>query len=507
MADNSGLIVDALERTAPDLARSIDAQNSWKAAVRKRGARVKLYRNYERGDHRANMQTETKKMLRIKDDDAELTDLNINYCKVVIDKMASRLHVSNITADNDAADAWVEEMLKRNSFDAQQSEWYRGAIRDGDSFIMVDPETLLWVSEPAYDGFSGLVIIIDSMERTPVWACKLWSEADTSDIAGDEPLTEVIMKMVVYQPDFISFWKGEEGGAQIMADNVEPVSPIPGLETGNFTPWPLGRLPIVPISNQKDNYTSYGESEIRVVIPLQDSLNSVQSDKITASKFSAFKLLWSIGFEIDVDGVVPGGVINLVLKDGSNVVTDPTDAQLEFLKSARVGQFEATDISQYTNQIEKETQQISQVSQTPIYGVTAQGNLSGEALKQLEIGLLNKIERFQHQNVDAIKTLLQLTADIQNQWNTEVGGTAPTFDDVRIIWKSAEILDINARIQTLVTLLEKAPGLFSDEWFIRRIGSLIGMGQSDLDEEVEKADNQRGFNFDLFTAANNEQAA
>jgi hypothetical protein len=502
--DNSGLITSALAHTDPALYASIDAANSWKAAIIKRGARVALYRNYERGDHRADITTEMRKMLRLNTDNADMTDFNDNYCRVIVDKMAGRLFVSNLALDSDGAKEWLDKTLARNDFDAQQSEWYRGAIRDGDAYVMVDPETALWTSEPAYDGFSGVEVIFDEMTRKPVWACKLWSEADTQDItAGDT--NQAVVKVVVYQPGQVSYWTGDESGQEVSADNIFPGMDVEVNPDGTVTavdlstnaqPWPLQSrsLPIVHFANQKDNYTSYGESELRPAVPLQDVLNRTLHSMVMASEFSAFKLLWSKGFQIDVDGITPGGVINLVLKDANGaIITDMTEAQVQFLQAAAVGQFEATDLSQYTNQIDKIVQQLSQSTQTPIYGVTADGNLSGEALKQLEIGLLGKVERFQHQNSDAIKELVTLTAEIQNTFE---GENAPPFGSVNVIWKSPELLDVNAWIATLVQLREKAPGLFADEFFVKRIGVLLGMSQDDINDEIEKAANQQGINLD-----------
>ena len=490
MADNSGLIADALNKTDPELANRVDV-NSWKEAIAKRGARIKLYRNYERGDHRADMTTQMKKMLRLSSDEAGLTDFNANLMRTVIDKMAGRIFVSNVQTD-DGSKAWMEETLGRNDFDAAQSLWYRGAIRDGDSFVMVDPKTLLWSAEPAYDGFSGIVSIFDTMTRKAIWACKLWSEADTADIAGDESGSSNI-KLIVYQPNAISYWTGGENGSQVVPGEGAPS-------------WPLGKIPIIKFSNQLDSYTNYGESELRPAIPLQDVLNRTIHSMVMASEFTAFSVLWSIGFELDVDGIVPGAVLNLVLRaptnsdgTGGGVVNSPTDAQLEFLKAAKVGQFQGADISQYTNQIDKIVQQISHITATPMYGVTTQGNLSGEALKQLEIGLLGKVERFQHQNTDAIKELIELTAMMQNGFDSTEGGIAPDFDMVHVIWKSPEILDVNSRIATLTALREKAPGLFTDEWYIKRVGTLLGMGQSDIEDEIKNAASQAGNFFEALT--------
>jgi len=486
MADNSGLIADALIKTDPELANRVDV-NSWKAAIAKRGARVRLYRNYERGDHRADMTAQMKKMLRLSSDEAGLTDFNANMMRAVIDKMAGRIFVSNIQTD-EGSKAWMEETLARNDFDAAQSLWYRGAIRDGDSFVMVDPNTLLWSAEPAYDGFSGVVSIFDTMTRKAIWACKLWSEADTADIAGDESGSSN-MKLIVYQPNAISYWAGSENGSQVTQD-------------GGVTSWPLGKIPIIKFSNQLDSYTNYGESELRPAIPLQDVLNRTIHSMVMASEFTAFSILWSIGFELDVDGIVPGAVLNMVLKNADGgVVNSPTAEQLEFLKAAKVGQFQGADISQYTNQIDKIVQQISHITATPMYGVTTQGNLSGEALKQLEIGLLGKVERFQHQNTDAIKELIELTAMMQNGFDSTEGGVAPDFDMVHVIWKSPEILDVNSRIQTLTALREKAPGLFTDGWYVKRIGTLLGMGQSDIEDEISNAAESAGSFFEALAGA------
>lgn len=494
MSDNSNLIVSALEKTAPELAASIDAGDSWQEAIKTRGARVKLYRNYERGDHRIDMTTQQKKMARLPEDDSGLNELCVNYCKVIVDKMAGRLFVNNIAIEN--GDDWLSELLAYNDFDAVQGEWWRGSIRDGDSFIVVDSDSLRWVSEPAYDGFDGMVVIFDTITSVPVWACKLWSAVDTADSSGGDS----VMKVVVYQPDYISYWKGREGTGEVSADDK-----IQGEDDSftNYEPFPLGKIPVVQVANQLDSYTNYGESELRPAIPLQDSLNSTQYDKFVASKLSAFKIYWSIGMEIDNDGVVPGAVINLVLKNSDGtIVTDPSDAQLEFLKSVKVGSFDVTDIGQYTNQIEKETQQISQVTQTPIYGVTAQGNLSGEALKQLEIGLLGKVERFQHQNTDAVRELISLTAEMQITFdNSSELPQPPSGGSISVMWKSPEILDVNARIQTIAQMREKMPGLFADSFYIKRIGTLLGMSQGDIEQEIENAQNQSTSFFESLVGA------
>jgi len=289
---------------------------------------------------------------------------------------------------------WLTDLLERNDFEALQGNIWRGAIRDGDTYVMVDPSTLNWSVEPAYDGFSGVVAIFDGTSKTPIWACKLWSEATQG--AGLSP-AEVIstqMKMVVYQPNRISYWVGEAYSDTIAPDMMVAVEGSPAVSDRdeqfvNELVWPLGSTPIVHFYNQEDPTTFHGESELRPAIPLQDVLNRTLHSMTMASEFSGFRVKWSIGMEINANGITPGAVVNLVLTDSAGkIITEMTPEMAEFLKAVRVGEFEATDIGQYINQIDKIVREISQTTQTPIYGITVEGALSGEALKQLEIGLI-----------------------------------------------------------------------------------------------------------------------
>jgi len=474
---NEGILVDALFQTDPALYNSIDAGISWRGDLKKRGARVAKFRRYEDGDHDSNMTDQMRAMLRLVKDDADLNEMNINYCGIVVDKMSGRLQVSEVNSDDNATQTYITELLARNSWDSIQGTAYRGAVRDGDGYVMIDPGSTRWVVEPAYDGFSGVVAIFDS-EDTPIWACKMWSVADMG--TADENPSYTSMRVVVYQPERITFWKGSAGGA-----SVEPDPNIPERS------WPAGKIPLVHFANCRDSYTQYGKSEIRKVIPPQDVLNRTLYSMVMASEFSAFKVAWSIGLELDKSGITPGAVLNLILADATTgkPITEMTAEQIAFLNACRVGEFGATDISQYTNQIEKVVAQICWVSSTPIYGLTFAGALSGDALRQLEIGLIGKCQRFQNENKSAVRNLIELTAAIQNSFRSDFG-EAPKLGAISITWKSAEILDTDAAVTAIIGVREKAPGLFTDDFLRGKIGGLWGMTQAQILKASEDAKNE-----------------
>jgi len=221
---------------------------------------------------------------------------------------------------------------------------------------------------------------------------------------------------------------------------------------------------------------------------------------------------------------VPGSVINMVLKDKSgNVITAIDEDMARYMQSIKVGEFGTTDMSQYTNQLDKLEREVSQVSQTPVYGITSQGNLSGEALKQLESGLIGKIVRFQNENTGALINLLKLTAEIQRQFQVNqdflgkfadavvkiLGLSAPKappseLGAISVNWKSPEIINVSEQITALSTLRRDNPGLWPDELYRERIGGMLEMTSVQIKDEGDKAVMESRNSFDMLIGGGGE---
>jgi len=162
------------------------------------------------------------------------------------------------------------------------------------------------------------------------------------------------------------------------------------------------------------------------------------------------------------------------------------------------------DLDKFTGAIEKFVVQLSHVTQTPIYGVTSSGNLSGEALKQLEIGLIGKVERFQRENTDSIKEIFLMMLDIQANYNNGKG-SPPKFDVVSVQWKSAELRDQNADLAALVDMYVKTPGVFPKSFYRARIGGILGLDEAQIVQLGEDADLEDSMRFaNLLTAGDGE---
>jgi hypothetical protein len=488
--DNALLIVSALLKTAPGLAGPQQAQEDFVETLRQFGARISLYRDYEEGEHRGSMTDKMRQMLRLTADETGINDFNSNYCSIIVDKFAGRLEVSTIKGTESAE--WVQALLEHNDWVSLQVATFRAAVRDGETYIMVDPTDLSWSSEPAYDGFSGMVCIFeDDME--PVWACKIRSTDQEIELPGSG--FNETMILTVYQPYSITKWVGISGTNEVFPLNNEPVPvEVDGgqVELGftNVIPWPLAKPPIVRVLNKYDNYNTVGRSELRPAIPLQDALNRTLHSMVSASEFSAFSIKYSIGIAIDPVDITPGGVINLLVTPSDSDEPILSEEVAKFLQSVKVGEFKASPMNEYIEQIIQIVKEISQVTSTPLYGVTTTGVLSGEALKQLEIGLVTKCKRFQRSNTDTIKELVVLTSEIQSMIAPSEELDLPiisplTQKQVIVVWKSPELVDETATVATLLNLRKQAPGLFSDTFYRTKVGEMLHISTAELEQDAE----------------------
>ena len=80
----------------------------------------------------------------------------------------------------------------------------------------------------------------------------------------------------------------------------------------------------------------------------------------------------------------------------------------------------------------------------------------------------------------------------------------PEIDSVSITWKSPELLDINVQIDSLVKMRKDAPGLWSDDFYQRKIGQLMGMSKTDIQSEIDAAGEQQAIEDEKMAEANNQ---
>lgn len=411
--------------TLSQLAAIISPQlitTSWVEAETERAKKVAMYRRYQAGDHDAKLTPEMRRMLRLTDG----TELNANYCDMVISTMSSRLAVDAVNGDTPEATQWFSDLMRANRFDALQADIHEDELTSGETYLMVsyDAGHTLFSHEPAYDGTEGVLAVWDVTGTVLQIAIKIWQETDTSGI-------EYTRVNVYY------------------ADRVEKYDYRGGFVTPEIFPWvdrsgqPLG-VPLVPFRNraQKRN----GISEIKQIVPLQNALNRTLVSMIMTGELSAFQVRYAKGFETP-SAVAPGVWIEIPFPESMD---DSGAASL--LNAMDVGTLEQSQLVPFISQYELLVNQIATISRTPIPELMGSAVSSGEALKQRESGLLGKVRAFQIKTGNAWEDVASLAWRVDNAFSAK---QPPANEYWAAHWKQAELRNETELVNRVMLISDK----------------------------------------------------
>jgi hypothetical protein len=413
--------------------------DAWVQDETTRAEKIKLFRNYVDGDHRANLTHEMRRMLRVAE--GSLNEFNDNYCPVIISTMVDRLRLLRVEADNKTASDWCARVFREQRLDALQDDVHDATVRDGRTFLMADmveqpdgTRRLRFTHEPAFDGVYGVIPYYASdADRTPLFVVKVWRQT-TKTIADTTRIN-------VYFEDRIERYVSSADSGNLLPFEVE------GEDVGLHYPdrphilkWldsssqPIG-VPFVAFVNQGKTHTNDGKSEIEDVIPLQDVLNRTLYSMTMTAELTAFAIRVMIGDQAPA-AVTPGMILSFYAKDINGNVAPPTnDTVLKWLQSIRLDQWQPGELTGFIEQAKWLKAQMFEVTSTPDEGVA--DSASGESLKQREIKLLGKVARFQTRNGNAWEDAFALGHRVESAFS--VGAQPPAYTDLTAKWKDAQI--------------------------------------------------------------------
>lgn len=429
----------------------------WASATDTQAKLVALYRDYARGKHRLKLTAEMRKMMQISSD---LTDrYNANYCDLVVQTMADRLTVDTISGDTQEASAWLGAALNGNRFDALQIRVREALVRDGETFMMsefLDDGTIKLAHEPAYDGSTGMIGILDASNELAC-AVKVWWDAGLG-----------IRRANIYYRTLTERYVIDGTTLKVYAepDDTTRNGQAPGL-------------PVVRFAN-KDNL-----SELVNVIPLQDSLNRTLISMVMASELTAFSVMFAVGFKPPA-GIMPGSIINPVIEgeDGTTIVpTDKESAEAvsALLNSYRLERIEAGSLEQLISQADFLISQIGTVSATPLPTLMGSGTQSGEALKQREVRLLSKVQRAQVLIGNAWE---DVAAKMHRQASLFGTRQPPKVNAWTVHWKSAEARNDAALLEAAKLMQEW--GHEREALRILSLTTMVNYSEDDLDRLMQE---------------------
>ncbi len=444
--------------------------DDWDIVVAAHGKLIALYREYVKGDQRLELTDERAKLMGILKEEGER--FKINYCKPVRDKLANRLEMRQMKADNDEATKWAESFAKDVRFDGLQVDVYKAAVGEGDSFLMVDSmplddgEFAGLVKEPAYNGHTGVIAVYDVTKRFIVAVVKIWDDPVITD--------ENTLRVNIYYADRIEMFT-DDGELEKFVDPKNDESVVPWI--GNKSKKALG-VPFFHFKNDAEDGTETGQAHIKSIISSQDAINYIGLDIVGAAGLTATSLKFSIDLpEYDGD-----------FRLGSMITWNTEQPASTDTHKGQVGTFVQGDIEPLAEALKLFVDQLGAASSTPLPDTMGSSASSGEALKQREVDQIQMADVLQTKFGNVLEDVFAYANMLQN----ELGNKAPPESDTwDAKWKSAQTRSDSDIIKNIVavkdfldqrTILEEIGKITTFQWDTARIEEILTRRREEIDQ-------------------------
>lgn len=345
-----------------------------------------------------------------------------NWSELIVNAVAERLQVVGFRFGASTDAAW--SIWQANSLDADSELVQTDALVCGSSFVLVQPDE---------DNPSGVSITAES----PLEATVVYQPGNRRQrIAGykrftdwDQHTTEVLIL-----PDVICTWE-QYGGQPVIEDNTAGVVTL--IE---MVPQPRTTLNRPP------------RSELDSAIPFQDRIHTTIFNRMVASDYGAFRQIWATGVKMarqvltttDADGVTQTSTVLVKPYDvGANRLLTNEDPNGKF------GSFPESTLGGYLASVEADVLHLAAITQTPPhYLLGKMANLSADAIKAAEAGLVAKCTRRSVHMGETWETVMRLALGL-------IGDPGATMLGAEVIWRDmetrseAQLVDALTKMATL----------------------------------------------------------
>ncbi|UYG15635.1 phage portal protein [Brachybacterium huguangmaarense] len=346
--------------------------------------------------------------------------LGSNLCRLAVTALSERLRVTGFTG----ADVWADWI--RNDLDQLAPVAHREALTLGSAFVIV------WADEQGrptitVEDARQVAVIRDPASREIVAGVKRWTDATHTHA-------------VLYGPDTIVRYR---------AQGTDAASGYAVMETLEN---PLGVVPVVELVNT-DRLNAPGMSEMRDLLPLQDSLNKLLADLMVGSEYYARPRRWATGVELVEDE--DGEVANPFPENNRMMISEDP--------ASKFGSLPAADLSAYDAAIKVVVQQMQALSGLPDHyvGISASQPPSADALRAAEASLTARAEQRQQIFGRAWEQVARLVVAVRT-------GVDPSTVDVRITWADPATRSIAQEADAVVKLY--TAGLLPATYALKRLG-------------------------------------
>ncbi|MGI5404114.1 phage portal protein [Streptomyces sp. CA-135486] len=357
-----------------------------------------------------------------------MKDARTNWTSLVVDSPVERMGVDGFrfgkakggksakTADEDANRIWQE-----NSMDADSDLVHYGALSQRRAFVLVEEGD---DGRPVLTHETPRQVAVEHEQgnrRRLAAGLKMWRD----DWTGNTRAT-LWTPGTIY--DFTTKSDRPLFSGRVASLRQWEALQLPNSPDGSRAN-PLGAVPLVPFINRR-NRRPEGFAEHEDVLSVQNRINLSLINLIAAMKYGAFRQRWAAGLEVDEDPVT-GAKITPFQLDIRKLWTT-ADAEVKF------GEFAATDLMPYVRAVEAAVQDLAAISRTPPhYLIGAVVNVSGDALKAAETGLVAKVRDRQRNFGESWEAVMRLAFRVLGD---EQRATAY---DAETVWRDPESRSIS----------------------------------------------------------------
>jgi len=372
-----------------------------------------------------------------------------NLVRSIVDTLRERLNVVGFTVNGTAAgdieegdiadpSAQVAALLWKwwngNRLDSQQIRCHRRALRDGDTYAIVDydaekqmPRVTLHKCD---DGQTGITFHRDPTDHNRTLFAARYFYSYNPLVQG----ATGIERKTVYLPAEIRKY------AKRAAGDWEPYF---DEEDNGIWPLPWRMLDGKPIGVAAIPFNNPGGSEMMQVIGLQNAVNKSWLDVLAAADTSGFPLM--------VTEYEPGG---MPPEDNDDNLTGDDELRIApgrmIETEGHVHRLEGSNLDPMLNVVWALVSAMSGVSRTPQYYLKPVGGSevpSGESLKQLDSGLVKRAEERQLVFGQSWADVMEMCVKVERTFGTEVIPEVE-YMNIATTWDSAEVRNDKADAET-----------------------------------------------------------
>lgn len=422
---------------------------------------IRSYREYYDGQHDTMLTDRQRRYLELKTGQ----EFNGNYCPIPIDSLAEKLVITGVNA-GDVQTPILWDWLTQSKVDGLQGIVHTCALRDGDSYLMVE-----WSDElqrPVFteqmaccDGEGVKIHYSEENRKEIAFATKRW-RTERGEAAGYK------RRLNIYYPDRVEKYVSNQ--------TIAEGDWLPYQEPGQ--PWPLpwarrdGRPIGVTLSHfrNKEQGYSYGDSEISDVIPLQNAYNKTLIDLLAAADTTAFRVFTMIGDNPSNIKVSPGSWIYTTRPPGGD-------------NGAAIGHIPGEDLTPLIALKDSVAMEIARITRTPLSYFQISGHVArAETIKEQEQPLISKAKKRQVYFGNAWEGALRMARVLWNEF-----GPGPQLDEtqpIEIVWASPEVRNVKEDLEAAT--MKQALGVPKEQ-----IWSELGYNEDQIAEFAQQLEDEQ----------------